>query len=53
VRRTDLQILPGVDNIGPDDIVILEFEGDNSAFYSARIWMTRQSLIDAERFEFR
>jgi hypothetical protein len=52
-RRTDLQILPSVDNVGPDDIVILKFKGDDSAFYGARIWMTRQCLIDTERFEFR
>jgi hypothetical protein len=27
-----LQALPGIDNIGPDDIVILKYKGDNPAF---------------------
>ena len=52
-EMTSLQILPGVDNIRPDDIVILKFKSDNPAFYRARIWMTRQCLIDTERFVFR
>jgi hypothetical protein len=50
---TNLQVLPGIHNIGPDDIVILKFKGDNPTFYRARIWMTRQRFIDTERFEFR
>ena len=51
--ETNLQILPGIDNIGPDDIVVLKFKCDDSAFYRARVWMTRQCLIDTERFVFR
>ena len=39
--QTNLQVLPGINHIGPNNIVIVEFKGNDSAFYGARIWMTR------------
>jgi len=51
-ERANLYALSSIDDVRPNDVVVLKLEGNDTAFHRARIWMAEKRFIHTEWFVF-